>query len=71
LTSEDQLKTLVAALRAWTRDPSNVNWRPVQRIMDELKEPGENKVVGQLPAPLNSAEAEHIGCRDDAGTADE
>lgn len=41
MTAEEQLQALVAALRAWTRDPSSVNWRPIQKILDDLKEISE------------------------------
>lgn len=37
----EQLKELVAALRKWTADPSNVNWKPVQRILELIKDEGD------------------------------
>jgi hypothetical protein len=55
MRAEGQLKALVAALRAWTQDPSNVNWKPVQKILDGLKDSGE---VGPLAERVSALETE-------------
>jgi len=35
------LEQLYAALKVWVADPSNVNWQPVQKAINALKQGGE------------------------------
>ena len=36
----EKLEMLLRRLRAWQLDPSNVNWQPVQAVLNELRDLG-------------------------------
>ncbi len=44
-----QLASLVSALRAWTKDPSNHAWKPVQKILEEIGEQERGQDEEALP----------------------